>query len=146
MSIFWLIWLIFDSDKLIRISSAFLTPLIAIIAAWIAFRQWRTHHLQYRLALLEKRLAVFNSTVTFIALVMQQGTVSDTDCTRLLVDTREHQFLFGPEIADFINEVHDRGVDLYALVPANQGNPQITEIRNWFRDQMGEGQRRFKAY
>jgi hypothetical protein len=145
--VFWLIWLIFDSEKLIRISSAFLTPLIAVIAVWIAFRQWRTQHLQYRLALFDQRLEVFNRTMTFIALVMQQGTVTPNDCTQLLVDTREHQFLFGPEIGEFIDQVYGNGVDLHTHLAINPPQAaQAAAILNWFATQMREGRNRFKVY
>ncbi len=131
------------ASYVIGLLSALLTPLIAAIAAYIAYQQHVTNRRQYRLALFEKRLPVFNTTVKFMAAVMQAGNVQLTDLTKLLQETREHDFLFGPEIGTFINDVYDRGVELHAQ---NADNAPTTELMNWFSRRMAEAKQRFKPY
>jgi hypothetical protein len=51
----------------------------------------------------------------------------------LLMDTREHQFLFGPEIADFIDQVYGKGVDLHTHLTVNPPQAvQAAEVLKWF--------------
>src|SRR5260221_412221 len=95
--------LVVDWDKVVRIASALLTPLIAVAATVIALQQHLVSRRQYRLSLFEKRLAVFNSVMKMIASIVREGKAELGDCYALIQETREHEFLFGPEIGSYIN-------------------------------------------
>jgi hypothetical protein len=71
-----------DWEKLVQVLSALLTPAIAIVAAYIAYQQYVTKRLQHRLAMLEKRMRVFDSTMDLIAAIVGTSKVNWTNCLR----------------------------------------------------------------
>jgi hypothetical protein len=101
-----------DWERLVRVLAALLTPVIAIVTTYIAFQQFQTNRRQHRLALFEKRMAVFNSTMNLIASVVQAARAELDQLFRLIRETRDHELLFGPEIGEYINEVYRRGLAL----------------------------------
>jgi hypothetical protein len=136
-----------DSEKVVRVFSALLTPAIAIIAVYIAYRQHKTSNLQHRLALFDRRLVVFNSTMKMVASVLQEARAELDECFKYISETRDHEFLFGPEVGTFINEVYSKAVALHThLAVEPRGGPRLVELLDWFSGQMGEGRKIFKKY
>src|SRR5690348_14449859 len=86
--------------------SGILTLVIAGTVAWIAYQQHVVTRQQFRLALFEKRMAVYNTTMAFIANVMQSLKPSIPECIEFVRKTRDHEFLFESEIGDFIDELY----------------------------------------
>jgi len=127
--------------------SAILTPLIALIALYIASQQFAINRRQHRLALFEKRMAVFNSTMNMIASVVQTANPTLPECFKFIQDTRDHEFLFGSEVGAFINEVYKKATALHAHIQVGPGGAaQQTEIMTWFIGQMGEARKVFLRY
>lgn len=126
---------------------AFLTPLIAMLALYIARQQFLVNHRQHRLALFERRLTVFNSTMNMIASVVQSANPTLAQSFQFIKDTRDHEFLFGPEVGEFIDEVYKKATALHAYIVAGpNGAAQQTEVMTWFIAQMGEARRIFLPY
>ena len=92
--------------------AALLTPLIAIIATYIAYQQYRANHLKLRQDLYDRRLALFNAVAEFLAHIMREGTADSAQSVTLLQKTRESYFLFGKDISDYVTELYKKGVDL----------------------------------
>lgn len=113
--------------------SGFLTLLVAATVAYIAFQQYSINRRQYRLALFEKRMAVFNTTVTFIASVLQTTRPSLNDCIQFIRETRDHEFLFGADVRDFIDSVFKKAtkLEMYNQMGA-QNASERAETLNWF--------------
>jgi hypothetical protein len=116
---------------------------------WLVQRQQAiTNRRQYRLALFEKRMKVFDSTMNLIAEVLRDARVELDQLFQLLRDIREHEFLFGPEIKDYIDEVYRRGVELHTRRAA--GNPaelqRETDLLMWFSEQTAEARQKFLKY
>jgi len=88
-----------DWEKVVRVFAALLTPTIGAIALYIAYQQHVINRRQLRLALSDRRLAVFNSTMKLIAAVIRNARVELDDLYTFLLETRDHEFLFGPDIA-----------------------------------------------
>jgi hypothetical protein len=63
------------SPAWVAISSALLTPLIAIIVVLIAYRQWKTAHNRLKLDLFDKRLAIHSAARDLIATVTSYGEI-----------------------------------------------------------------------
>ena len=139
-------------DLALRVLSGLLTPAIAAIAAYIAYQQWKTAHQQAetnkrqaRLALFDKRMVVFNNTTKLIADVFREGQVTQKRLIIFVSETREHQFLFGPDIAQYLEELWRKGNDLAKRILVGQPEGQL-ELMQWFQDQLKEAPEKFAKY
>jgi hypothetical protein len=137
-----------DWEKLVRVFSALLTPAIALLVAYIAWQQQKTSKNQFRLALFERRLKVFNSTGELIATVLRRGKVANDELVNFLYDTRENEFLFGPDIAAYLHELYGKASDVYSLEGATdeESKKQRIEALKWFSGQGDEAKKRFGIY
>jgi hypothetical protein len=137
-----------DWERLVRVSTALLTPLIGVVATYIAIQQYIINRRQYRLALFEKRMAVFNSTMNLIAAVAGEGKVEHQKLFTMLRETRDHNLLFGPEIGDFINQVYKKGLEINARIQVGgQDNLAKTfELQEWFAAQSAVAREKFLKY
>lgn len=118
-------------------------------------RQGETQRLQHRLALLERRMKVFNATQEFIALVLQESRLTSFEpLLKSLRETRERHFLFGAEISEFLDELYSKGNRLRAVHAASLGTdllqtqdiPVDAEISQWFSGQIRVAEERFLKY
>lgn len=137
-----------DWEKLVRVLAASLTPVIALLAVYIAWQQHKTNKDQLRLALFERRLKVFDSTGELIATVLRQGKIANDELMNFLYDTRENEFLFGPDIAAYLHELYGKASDVYSLEEATdeESKKQRIEALNWFSGQGDEAKKRFGVY
>jgi hypothetical protein len=93
-------------------SSALLTPLIAIIATYIAWQQWKANELKLKLERYERRLRIYQEVVKMLSRIMRDADARLEDLMAYRGNTAEADFLFGPEIPAYINEVFVRGLKL----------------------------------
>jgi hypothetical protein len=75
------------------------TAVVAIVAVLIQRQVAKINRLQLRLALFERRMKVFDSTMNFVAAIGRDAAVDLNGLFGLIRNTREHEMLFGPEIA-----------------------------------------------
>jgi hypothetical protein len=137
-----------DWEKVVRVFSAFMTPLIAIIVAYIALQQYKVNRGQFKLALLDRRMKVFEATIELIVAVLRAGKLEHTDLTKFLVGTSERDFLFGSDINVYLKNVYDKAVELYALTDA-KSDQQIAQWKAavlWFSGQSEEARKKFAKY
>ena len=151
--------------KLAQITQGFLTPVIAVLLGIITYQLQRqqtktqqqaaeTHRLQYRFGLTDRRMKVFNATQEFISEVCRLGRVETLDpLFTLMRETRERPFLFGPEISEYIDELHSKGLDLntiYAQRVQGVFRPEDvrphTELLHWFTRQPAVATEKFLTY
>lgn len=156
-----------DWVRAAQIAQGFSTPVIAILLGVITVLiqrrqakaqegQAKTQHLQHRLALLDRRMKIFNATVEFIALILSQARIENFEPLRKLIqETREHHLLFGPEIGDYIREeLYKKGVRLHTIyqmggpqhVTRPEDVPVLTEILEWFSQQIRIAEQKFLKY
>jgi hypothetical protein len=92
-------------------------------------------------------MVVFNSTMRMIAAVVQSANPTLAQCFQFIQDTRDHEFLFGPEVGKFIDEVYKKAAALHAHIQAGPaGAAQQTEIMTCFIGQMREARKVFLPY
>src|SRR5450759_1555324 len=97
-------------QTVVAVFSALLTPLIAIIATYIAWQQWRGNELKLRLDRYEKRLRIYQEVVKVIGFLMRDANMKLEDLMAFRANTAEAAFLFGPEITKYIEEIFSRGL------------------------------------
>src|ERR1035441_1576423 len=106
-------------EDCVKILSAMLTPVLGVIAAYIAWQQWRTNALKLRHDLYERRLAVYLAVIEFLACIMRKSWATDEEMISFLQKTRESYFLFGPEIAEYLEALSKPGLDRKSVVYRN---------------------------
>jgi hypothetical protein len=143
----------------LKISSGLLTPVIAVIAVYIAFQQQKINRLRLKHELFERRLAIYDSLKQFLGLVMREGKTSYETCITLLRDTNQSPFLFGAEISTYIEMVYNKGLELAKAHQSLHGDQrlqngedrnrtanQVSEILTWFSDQFDISRKHFEKY
>jgi len=73
-----------------------------------------------------------------IAAVVREARIEDLNSLFLLVQkTKEHEFLFGPEIGKYIDEIYKKGVELHerSIVGDEPNFAKRTELVTWFSEQ-----------
>ena len=93
--------------------SSLATLLVAGAVAYVAWRQWRTAREKLVLDLFEKRLAVYEKVMEAAQKVRGPGRPADNEPFRLLHSARaEAEFLFGPEISEYIRQLIEHTANL----------------------------------
>lgn len=99
-------------EQIAEISKAFLTPLIAIVATYIAWQQGTTNQQKLLLDLYDRRLKVYEEVRRILSLIARDGKASYEDLMKFRVAVSEADFLFGPEIPAYVDEIYKHGVKL----------------------------------
>lgn len=98
--------------QIIKILNGLLTPIIAVLAVYIAYRQYQTANAKLKLDLYEKRLKIFRDFKAFIWLRITKLEFEESELEDFEVNTNEFIFLFGDEIVKFRNALITKGKNL----------------------------------
>jgi hypothetical protein len=88
----------------IGILTAFLTPLIAVIVAYIAYRQWRTAHTRLKLDLFDRRLAIHGAARELIATVTSSGRINNQDTVAFLHGIQQARWLLNKRLVQYLEQ------------------------------------------
>jgi hypothetical protein len=99
-------------QTVVNIFSALLTPVIAIIATYIAWQQWKANELKLRMERYERRLRIYQDVIKMLSLIMRDADAKIEDLMTFRANTAEAIFLFGPEIQKYIDEIFSQGLKL----------------------------------
>lgn len=99
-------------QTVVTVSSGLLTPVIAIIATYIAWQQWKGNELKLKLERYEKRLNIYQEVVKMLSRIMRDADAKLEDLMAFRANTAEADFLFGPEIPQYIQEIFARALKL----------------------------------
>lgn len=91
-----------------------LTPVIAGIAVYIAYQQYKTNRDKLRLDLYNKRYKVFDSLKTLLGHIAQQLNVKHEQVYEFKIATKEAAFLFEEDILTYLDNVSKKALDLWA--------------------------------
>ena len=142
-------------EQVIDVSKALLTPLIAIIAVYVAWQQLKTNRRKLKLDLFEKRYAVFEKIGEFIGAILTSGRVQEGGDTQFLIDTKAVGLLFGAEISTFISDIYGKAVHLHALETELEGSTgevrtsnikEQREIKDWYSKELQRLDARFSEF
>lgn len=146
--------------EIVKILSAALTPVLGILAAYIAWQQWRTNHLKVRHDLYERRLAIYFAVMEFLASIMRTANPNDTEAITFLQKTRESYFLFGNDLADYLETIYKNSIDLQVTagmlndpmsrLPVGDKRTELirkkSELMGWFTNQPIVAREKFSKY
>lgn len=84
--------------------TALALPLIAAIAAWIAYRQSQIARNKLKLDLFDRRMAVYESVRDTLGAVVRKRELTQEQQMQYLQGTRSARWLFGIEIFDYLDK------------------------------------------
>ena len=84
-----------------------LTPAIAVTAVYIAYQQFRANKQKLKLDLFDRRYRIFEEVRTVLGLMYTSG-MKDVDLLKFVTETADAEFLFGPEIKEYCEEIYQR--------------------------------------
>lgn len=96
----------------VEIFSALLTPLIAILATYIAWQQYKLQHSAFNVQMYERRYTVFKAFMSFLAEIMREGKVTYQRLGQFYAEASEADFLFGNEVQNLREELYKKGIAL----------------------------------
>jgi len=99
-------------EQIVEISKGLLTPIIAIVATYIAWQQWQTNKQKLNLERYDRRLHVYEEVRKILSIIVRDADASTEDLLSFITSVSEADFLFGPEIPKYINQVYKRGLKL----------------------------------
>lgn len=135
----------------VEIFNALLTPLIAILTAYIAWQQYQVNHSSLRSQLYERRLVVFRAFMSYLVDISREGRTTAQRAAQFYSEVIEAEFLFRGNITKKAEELYLQGIELAhvheQLYPADKspGLPvgderskvsrQQTALLKWFGEQ-----------
>lgn len=137
--------------SLVDVLSAFLTPVIAILAIIIAYQQYRINRLRSQHELYERRFRVYKAVQSFLSQIVQEVKIDLPRCFQFYAETSESVFLFKKSVQEFIEQVFKRAIELHSLheemqkSAAAQGEraKEKAQLIKWFYEQLEESKKLF---
>jgi hypothetical protein len=125
--------------------SALLLPLVAVLALYLFYLQWRSARDRIKFALFERRMAVYDATCQFMMALIMHGKVSDDELMQFQIGTRAAKWVLNVDMADYFNLLHRKASEFKALT-SNIERLSFGEQRNevlqkqqaakrWFEEQ-----------
>ena len=127
---------------------ALLTAIIAGAAAWLTYLQHKTNALRLKHELFERRFQVYEAFRRFLGGIMAEGKTSNMECLTMLRETNQAEFLFRPDIPQYLLSAYQKGLDLVESQRKLDGLPRLpvgderdrvahenAEQVKWFADQ-----------
>jgi len=99
-------------NQSIEVLTALLTPLIAVVAVYIAWQQWRTNRLRFVLDRYDRRLRVYEEVRKILSIILRDAKASSEDLLRFRTSVSEADFLFGAEVVEYIDQIYSHGIAL----------------------------------
>lgn len=149
-----------NPNRLIEISKALLTPVIAIVVAYIAWQQLKTNQQRLKLERYDRRLRVYEEVRKILSIIVRDAKVSLDDLFKFHTSVSEADFLFGPEIPEYIDEIFKRGVslrrwnkeyrDFKQEVPEGYDHKKVVDEMHkeltWLTEQFEPAKQKFRKY
>ncbi len=102
--------------------AALLVPIVAILGAFIAYRQWRLAQNKLKLDLFDRRFKVYEAARELLASIMTSGEAKDDEVFTFMAATREAKWLLGPEVAEYLTkQLYHKAIDLQRLQAELEG-------------------------
>jgi hypothetical protein len=141
---------------------ALLTPVIAAIAVYIAYQQYQVNKRKFEFDRYERRIHIYREVRAVLIRVQRDFKPEIAELQNFITATAEADFLFGPEIPAYIDEIVKRGWalrsahnqyrDMFQPVPPGYDHEKVVsemhEQETWFTEQIptGAAKAKFKKY
>jgi hypothetical protein len=148
----------------LQILQGLLTPVIAVIALYIAWQQWKVNEQKFKFDQYERRLRVYQEVLAILNLVLRDFNPEFGELQKFRAATVEADFLFDdePDISAYLDEIVSRGLKLWSAHheyrdftqphPPGYDHQKVIdamhEQQQWFTQQLetGAAKQKFKKY
>ena len=143
----------------VDVLSSLFTPMIAIVAVYIAFQQHKINDQRLRHETYERRLKVYKSVQRHLSVILREGKTTYQECSEFYSEASEAAFLFDNTVMERIDEIYKKSIDMVALYEQmypSDGSPGLpvgnersevahknTELKKWHHNQLGESKEFF---
>ncbi len=146
--------------ELADFSKTMLTPVIAVIAVYIAWQQKKINEQKLNLDLYDRRLRIYEEVRKILSIIIRDAKASYDDLLKFYSAASEADFLFDPEITKYIDEIYRHGIQLQRWnseyrdytqpTPEGYDHKKVcdgmhTEL-TWLADQLIPAKQKFKPY
>ena len=147
-------------ENIIDILKALLTPLIAVVATYIAWQQWKTNQQKLKLERYDRRLRIYEEVIKILSIILRDAKANTGDLLKFRTSVSEADFLFGPEIPEYIDEIYKRGLSLWRwnqeyrdstqVMPEGYDHNKVVNEKykelEWLSTQFEPAKEKFKKY
>lgn len=146
---------------IIDVLQSSLTPVIAIITIYIAYQQFKTNRQKLKLEHYDRRLRIYEEVRKILSIIVRDAKANTQDLLKFRTSVSEADFLFGPEIPTYIDEIYTHGLNLWrcnqeyrdytqGTAPEGYDLNKIVDEKHkellWLTDQFEPAKRKFKKY
>jgi len=143
--------------KVITILSGLLTPIIALIAVYIAYQQHRIGKKKLNLDLYERRYSVFSEVKKLLKYMNENSQIDTIEIQKFMFRTNDRKFLFDSDITAFIEVLKDNALALshateHLKKPEQykgtiaEDNQTASRLEKWFTEAYEGVENRFMEY
>lgn len=104
-----------NNQNFTEVLSGYLTPLIALIALYIAYQQFHTNKQRFLFETYEKRLAVFMAVQDYLKFILREGNTELKEILEFDQKTAQALFLFDKSIQKKISEIYKKSIQMREL-------------------------------
>ena len=137
--------------------TALLTPTVAVLGSYVAYRQWRLARNKLKLDLFDRRLTIYTATQTFLGSVISSGQAKQEAVIKFLIATREAKWLLDASVAQYLeHDIYRRAVELQTLASELEGEGvgdirtknvhDQANIKKWLFSQIDSLDERFSTF
>lgn len=143
----------------ISLSPIFITLVIGVVAAYIAYQQYNVNRNKFRFELFETRLNSYQNLLAFFSEIVKSGAMNASYLYLLRDVMKDSEFLFGSDVSDYLREIESKSLIMLKLNPKIYGKgglpigdarnlacEESNEILNWFGAQLQYAHNKYKPY
>jgi hypothetical protein len=143
---------------LLALFQTFLILLIAAATSYMAYQLYRTGSSRQKSELNKKRLKIYREVVRLLSVISRDGDISRDELLAFRSKTHESGFLFGKDVAEYIEEVYSRSLKLRSSnallkeqdLPIGEERDKVTVENSkqmiWLADQPPQLKQKFERY
>lgn len=95
--------------------SALLTPIVAALGLFIAYRQWHTARDKLKHELFDRRFSIYEAARDLCWSISESGKLEGDECARLSLKAMEAKWLLNDDISKYLESLCDKAVEVSVM-------------------------------
>jgi hypothetical protein len=120
-------------EAIVKAASGALTPLVAVLAVYIAYRQYRVEHHAAKIELFGRRFDIYQRALKYIYSRCQSDAIPHEISRDFRAAVVEANFLFGQDVCGALQEISRRGIDIDVAASMIRSSPVEGEMAHVYK-------------